>query len=173
MLVDFKAGGQRGETGTVTLTSTSNRGIATLDVEFKVKIDGWFVDHPSGGGHINGQKCGDPPGDWIVTGTYDLGGMKGTQRWVFTIRPDGRTGTFTYEQDAQGRPGGSPVTIFTRGRAGGDVTLAFGNDGTARMHLVETSHTFASWTEGNLGKGASQNVPVQESDEVWEPGGTC
>jgi hypothetical protein len=133
---------------------------------------GWFVDEASGGGRIRGQKCGDPPGDWVVTGTYDKGGMRGTQRWVFTIGPNGKTGTFTYHQDAKGRPGGSPVTIYTKGDAGGDVTLSFPDDGSAHMHLVEKTHTVTARTDVG-GTGASQNVPVQESNLDWRPGGTC
>jgi hypothetical protein len=133
----------------------------------------WFVDQASGGGQVSGQKCGDPEGEWVVVGTYDLGGMVGSQLWVFTIGPDEKTGTFTYEQVAQGGPFGSPVTIFTEGKAGGDVTLTLNPDGYAHMHLIERTHTFTSWTADKRGKGTSKDVPVQESDLYWEPGGRC
>jgi hypothetical protein len=179
--LSFKAGPRENDRGTVHLKSTSNRGIAELDVSFRVK-GGWKIDQANTFGHIQGLKCGDPPGQWIVDGTYDQQGMHGVQRWTITIVPNPGsttspyantyTGTYTYTDDSQGRPGGAPVTVFQEGRANGTVTLTFDTAGQALMHLKELKHTFRSWVDPRY-KGQDQGVPEIELDFVWEVGGAC
>jgi hypothetical protein len=171
-LFDFVAASLKDRTGTFTLTSTSNRGIGKLDVTFRVHVGGWAIDQPSGGGRITGRKCGGQTGDWTVKGTYEQLGMKGKQRWTFTIGANGRTGTYTYVQTSQGRPGGSPVTVFTEGRAEGTVTLAIEPDGSATMDTQEASHTYRSWTAVG-GKGRAQPVPLEQGTLHWDLDPTC
>ena len=172
ILVSFTAGPRTNDTGTITLTSTSNRGIGTLDITFRVK-GGWIIDGASGGGRVHGQKCGAPPGPWTIDGTYTRAGFVGEQRWSITIAADERTGTFTYRTTQEGKPAGSPVTIYLVGRAQGTVTLAIDAvDGTAHMVLKETKHTYSATTSSG-GTGSDQNAPLEQYTFDWETGGSC
>lgn len=174
VLLSYKAAARVDRTGTVTLTSTSNRGIGTLDITFRTRANGWKVDHPSGGGRLVGQHCGEPPGEWKVEGTYEVGGMKGKQHWVFTIDASGTSGTYTYETTSKGEPGGSPVMVFTEGSAKGTVALSIDpDDGGAVMQLQETKHTYRSWTAFQGGEGKAQPVPLESSFMLWEVDPSC
>lgn len=174
VLLSYKAAARVDRTGTVTLTSTSNRGIATLDITFRTRANGWKVDQPSGGGRLLGQHCGDPPGEWKVDGTYEVAGMKGKQRWVFTIDANGSTGTYTYETTSKGRPGGSPVMVFTEGNAKGTVAFSIDpDDGGAVMQLQETKHTYRSWTELQGGEGSADPAALESSIMLWEVDPSC
>lgn len=174
VLLSYKAAARVDRTGTVTLTSTSNRGIGTLDLAFRTRANGWKVDQPSGGGRLLGQHCGDPPGEWKVDGTYEVAGIKGKQHWVFTIDANGTSGSYTYETTSKGRPGGSPVTVFTEGLAKGTVAFSIDpDDGRAVMQLQETKHSYRSWTEIQGGKGKAQPVPLESSIMLWEVDPSC
>ena len=171
-LFDYQASPTKDHSGTVTLKSTSNRGIGTLDLTFTTRIGGWKVDHASGNGRITGRQCGDAPGDWDVTGTYEQLGVKGKQRWRITIDANGTTGHYDYLTTSKGKPGGAPVTVFTEGNAKGTVTLTIDPDGNAQMHFKETHHTYRSWTSVG-GSGRALPAPLEESDMEWEPDPTC
>jgi hypothetical protein len=153
------------------------RGTALISIEWHVP-PGWKIDGASGGGRIFGQKCGDPPGEWIMDGTYDQLGMQGVQRWTITIaaNTDGSTasytGTYTYTDQAQGRPGGAPVTVYQQGKASGRVTLTFDADRRAIMRLQEEQHSFISWVDPAF-KGHDQNAPLIDRTVTWEVGGAC
>jgi hypothetical protein len=163
----FKAGSQNGDKGTIEMTTTSNRGIGKLTLTFEVK-GGWFIDEPSGGGRIHGQKCGDPPGDWVIEGTYDMMGMVGQQQWTITIDASGQTGTFTYHQESEGNPGGGPVKVHVSGDAGGTVALSIDPvDGNAIMTFTET---YSTYTAGGASSAGGINPPYKQE---WQVGGTC
>ncbi len=134
---------------------------------------GWSIDQASGGGRIKGKHCGDAPGKWIVDGTYDVGGLKGTQKWAITIRANGSTGSFTYSVSSKGKPFGAPLTVYLTGEAGGTVTLAIDPaDGVAHMVLTETHHTYATTTDKG-GSGNDQNAPLETSRLDWPPDPAC
>lgn len=156
------------QTGTITLTSTSNRGIGTLVIEFRTAVTGWMIDQPSGGGRIKGQHCGTDVGEWLVNGTYDRGGSKGKQKWVIEMEVDD-TGTYVYTDDAVQTLGG--VTVKLTGRATGKVTVTFDANARALMHFSETTHTYRATVPG--GHGQDQNAPLEEFDMAWEVDTTC
>ena len=134
---------------------------------------GWSIDQPSGGGRIKGRHCGDVPGTWVVDGTYDVGGLKGTQTWTITISANGSTGSFTYKVKSQGKPFGAPVTVYLTGRASGTVTLAIHpTDGTAQMVMTETMHVYLSTTNKG-GAGYDQNAPLETYRLDWPADPTC
>ncbi|HEY6571292.1 MAG TPA: hypothetical protein VIZ22_13440 [Candidatus Limnocylindrales bacterium] len=134
---------------------------------------GWKVDGASNGGRVTGQHCGDVAGDWVVDGTYDMMGMRGTQQWVITIDPGGSGGTYTYQQTSRGNPGGAPVTVTVEGNAAGSVTLTIdATTGVAHMHFTEEVHTYNAKTPPR-GWGKAQPRPLEESDLDWEPDPTC
>ena len=174
---DYVASPTKDHSGTISLKSTSNRGIGELAITFTTRINGWMVDQASGGGRIQGQHCGDPPGDWDVSGTYDMGGMQGQQQWFITIDASGTAGTYTYVQVSQGRPmapgvGVSPVTVTVQGDASGIVTLAIDPaTGNAKLHLKEQRHTYKAKAGRGWGKAAP--VPLEEGDMEWEPDPSC
>jgi hypothetical protein len=181
ILVSFKAGPKSNDTGNITLTSTSNRGIGTLNIRFRVR-GGWIIDasfdRPQASGTIHGQqKCGDPTGQWIATGTYKpknlQGVFNGTQKWTITINPDAATGTFEYATTAKGQFAGVPVTIYLVGRASGKVTLNIDPiSGVAHMVLKETLHTYYSTTKLG-GSGTDQNATLETQPMDWDVGGNC
>ena len=134
---------------------------------------GWSIDQRFGGGRIRGRHCGAVPGRWIVDGTYDVGGFVGTQKWKITIGADERTGTFTYNVTSKGAPFGSPVTVYLLGFANGTVTLAIDPaDGTARMVLTETKHTYLTTTDKG-GSGNDQEAERQTYPLDWPADPAC
>jgi hypothetical protein len=166
----FKAGPESDDTGTVTMTSTSNRGIGELTLTFRVK-GGWFIEEPNRGGILVGLKCGDPDGEWVVNGTYSINGFEGNQTWKMTINPDEATGTFTYTDHQVSNQFG--VQIELEGQAEGTVDLTIDPvTGDARMELRETFHSFRSRTPGG-GYGGDQNAPLQSYRFNWDVGGDC
>lgn len=175
-LFDYVASPTKDHSGTVSLKSTSNRGIGTLDITFTTRINGWYVDGTRANGiatgSVQGQHCGDPPGRWVVEGTYDAAGMHGTQKWVITIDASGTSGTYTYQQTSKGNPGGSPVTVTVQGTASGVVTLTIDPDTSiAHMHFKERQHDYRA--RAGRGWGVSQPLPLEESDLDWEPDPSC
>jgi len=170
ILVSYKAGPMLNDTGTVTLTSTSNRGIGTLDLTFRVK-GGWFIDTPSaGGGHLKGLKCGDPTGVWIIDGIINFG-SQGVQKWTITIDANAQTGTFKYTTKTTSVFQG--VTVILDGSAHGTATLTIDPvSGMAHMDLKETSHTYRSYVDPRY-KGSDQNAPLEEAHFDWDVGGNC
>lgn len=171
VLLSFRASQQEGDVGSIHLKSTSNRGIAELDVEFRVKRGGWMIEGSRNGAHLSGQKCGEPAGEWIVDGTYDQAGLQGTQRWTITVDASETSGTFTYDDHAEGKPGGAPVTVYVDARASGKLTLAIDDSGRALMHLTEETHESRSYTE--LGGAGWSSTTVGSYDLTWEVGGAC
>ena len=168
----FKAGPMTNDTGTITMTTTSNRGIGVLSLTFRVK-GGWLIDTPNRGGRLSGLKCGDPTGEWVVKGTYSALGMTGKQDWTITINADEATGKFVYYTDQQGNPGGAPVTVYVSGFARGNVTLSIDPvTSLAHMHLTETFHTYNATTELG-GEGSDQDAPLESYDLDWPAGGNC
>lgn len=171
VLLSFLAGSQSEDIGTVHLQSTSNRGIASLEVTFRVVVPGWKIDQIFSGGQVVGQKCGDPTGTWVAEGTYERVGMTGHQTWTMGIDADAGSGEFTYVDLAQGAPGGV-VTVYMEGLAIGTVTLTIDPDGMARMHMTETEHSYWSWTSVG-GQGYEVGAELAEYDLIWEPDSTC
>lgn len=182
ILVSYKAGPNSNDSGTVTLTSTSNRGIGKLDLTFRVK-GGWIIDATYAGGSAHGQKCGDPPGPWILDGTYEpanlaipgisvAGTFKGTQKWTITINADEKTGTFVYSTNAKGKFVGAPVVVTLVGSAKGTVSLSIDPvSGLAHMDLQETKHTYRATVP--YGQGNDSNAPLDDYTLDWDVGGTC
>lgn len=162
----FKAGPKVDDVGTITMTTTSNRGIGTLTLAFRVK-GGWFIDHPNMGGRMTGLKCGDPTGTWVVDGTYSIMGLRGTQTWTIDIGVDAVHGTYTYKTKLSGNPGGGPVAVKVTGTAYGKVTLTIQADGTAHMVLDEIDHEYHSDNAFSVG-GFISDFPID-----WEVGGAC
>ncbi|HXG26810.1 MAG TPA: hypothetical protein VNL94_08175 [Candidatus Binatia bacterium] len=170
MLLSFKAGPNLDDQGTVSLTTTSNRGIGTLDITFTV-AGGWFIDGANFGGRLKGLKCGDPPGDWVIDGTYKVGAFAGEQRWTITIGADERTGTFGYNTTQTGTIQG--VTIYVVGLAFGEATLDIDPvTGQAHMELEEKTHTYSATTSKG-GSGRDQDADLVRYAFDWEVGGDC
>jgi hypothetical protein len=172
--VTYTAPSEVDDGGTVTLKSTSNRGIGTLDLTFVVKVRDWSIDEPSGGGRITGQKCGGVGGDWIVDGTYRraVGPMvaDGKQRWVITINEATMAGTYRYTDAQRSTVGGVVIKVDTTIK--GTVTLTIDDTGRARMVLTETSRKITASTNlGGSGGGAGQ--PDLVGRLVWQVGGDC
>jgi hypothetical protein len=173
--VTYRAGSQEGDTGTVTLTSTSNRGIGTLDLTFTVgggyHIDGTYTNAFATGTAL-GEKCDGIEGQWIIDGEYTAGGFyTGTQRWTITLTEATMTGTFTYTDLQVGAVPGVPRT---RGQAAGTVSAAEDEEGDVHMHLTETSHSFQTETTAPQGGwGNDENAPLEEYDFIWELGDDC
>jgi hypothetical protein len=172
--VTYTAPSEVDDGGTVTLKSTSNRGIGTLDLTFVVKVRGWSIDEPSGGGRITGQKCGGVGGDWIVDGTYRraVGPMvaDGKQRWVITINEATMAGTYRYTDAQRSTVGGVVIKVDTTIK--GTVALTIDDTGRARMVLTETSRKITASTNlGGSGGGAGQ--PDLVGRLVWQVGGDC
>ncbi len=131
----YTAPGQKDRTGKALLKSTSNRGIGLLEIVFRTRVPGWYVDYARNGMTIKGQHCGTEGGAWVARGKYSrtiLGiTFNGSQRWVFTI--DGTTlkGTYKYTDDQETVVPGAVVTVKTK--AAGRVTLTIADDGLATM----------------------------------------
>jgi hypothetical protein len=174
--VVYRAGTEEGDQGTVTLTSTSNRGIGTLEITFTVRvayrIDGTRSNNQGATGTVHGEKCDGIDGEWILDGTYTAGGFyNGTQQWVITVDEQTMTGTFTYTDLQVGMVPGVPRT---EGQAAGTVTVSEDEEGDVHMHLVETSHSFRTETTAPAGGwGRDQNAPLEEYDYVWEQDDAC
>jgi hypothetical protein len=173
--VTYRAGSQNGDTGTVTLTSTSNRGIGTLALTFRVgggyRIDGTYRNAFATGTAL-GEKCDGIDGEWIIDGEYTAGGFyTGTQRWTITLTEATMTGTFSYTDLQVGAVPGVPRT---RGQAAGTVTATEDEEGDVHMHLTETSHSFQTETTAPAGGwGNDANAPRQQYDFIWEAGADC
>jgi hypothetical protein len=174
--VTYRAGSEQGDVGTVTLTSTSNRGIGTLDLRFRVggdyHLDGTY-QNAFATGTAHGEKCdGSLDGEWVIEGEYTAAGIyEGTQRWVITVNEQTMSGTFTYTDHQVGFVPGAPET---EGRAAGTVTVAEDELGDVLMHLTETSHSFQTQTTAPVGGyGNDVNAPLQEYDFTWELGDDC
>jgi hypothetical protein len=171
VLLSFKAGPRERDKGTIMLTSTSNRGIGKLTIEFTV-YGGWVIDGERGGGRIHGEKCGDPVGEWVAEGTYSQGGFEGIQTWTFTIGPDGRTGTMLYSSSSEGTFLG--VKVYSVGVAYGTVTLTIQDDGTAHMDIIEESRGyFTTTSKGGHGTNIPLPPQVYPGGLDWSPGGNC
>jgi hypothetical protein len=174
--VTYRAGSEQGDVGTVTLTSTSNRGIGTLELRFRVggdyHLDGTY-QNAFATGTARGEKCdGGLDGEWIIDGEYTAGGFyTGTQRWTITLTEATMTGTFTYSDLQVGAVPGAPRT---EGQAAGTVTATEDEEGDVHMHLTETSHSFHTVTTAPAGGGGhDQNAPLQDYDFIWELGDDC
>ena len=172
----FKAGPNSNDIGTITMTSTSNRGIGEQTLTFRVK-GGWLIDYPAtphayGGGSLHGEKCGDPTGNWVIDGSYDAAGFTGEQGWVITINADERTGVFEYATYQTAVMAG--VKIYLEGTANGTATLDIdATTGIAKMHLQETKHTYRSWTEYSPDKGKNTDTELFAYEFEWLPEGSC
>jgi hypothetical protein len=168
--ISYKAGPMLNDTGTIRMTTTSNRGIGVLALTFTVK-GGWIIDTPSaGGGSLKGQKCGDPTGIWIVNGIINFG-SQGVQKWTVTIDANGQTGTFKYTTKTETTYAG--VTVTLEGDAHGTATLSIDPvSGQAHMELTETFHEYRSWVDPAY-KGSDNNAPLEGATFDWDVGGTC
>ena len=170
VLYSFTAAPQKDKSGTITMTSTSNRGIGTLAVTFTTALDDWTLDVVWPTGSQRGKKCGGVGGEWIVDGTYTIGTQKGIQRWVITIDPQTLRGTFTYSDKAKRS---TPLgTVEATGTARGTAALIEEDGGGVQFQLVETFHSVRAKLRGGTGK--DQNAPLQVSTmDHWEPGADC
>ncbi|MGZ8563228.1 MAG: hypothetical protein ACXWWU_06380 [Candidatus Limnocylindria bacterium] len=147
---------------------------------FRVKdwLEGWYINQSfrtgMGSGHIIGQKCDGPDGQWTPEGVYDAADAQGNQVWNIDISMQTNTsgrGLFTYS-DVQIMPIGG-ASVITTGNARGEVTLDIDpNTGVAKMNMRETYHVFRATTTVG-GHGSDQNAPLQSYDMTWQPGGDC
>ena len=156
--------------GIVTITSTSNRGIGKLDIDFRTRDLDFVIDQASGGGRIKGQKCGGTDGEWVADGTYDRGGFEGQQQWVVEIDGSTGLGTFVYTDHSEGVFAG--ITIYQDGTAEGTASVTVSDEGQALMHLQETRHSYTSYTSAG-GEGQDASAPTAAYDMAWEAGGNC
>ncbi|HEX8024807.1 MAG TPA: hypothetical protein VF484_01250 [Candidatus Limnocylindrales bacterium] len=129
----------------------------------------WHIDQASALGHVTGQKCGDPTGQWVISGEYHPSGSSGTQKWVITINADGKTGTYVYTTKAT-----SFGFVTLTGKTTGTVALTISaSDGSADMLFTEQTHTYKA-TVPQGGSGQDQNAPLSPPfHQVWQAGGTC
>jgi hypothetical protein len=179
----FTAGPAKDDVGDVSLKSTSRRGIGTLGLRFRVKVEGWFVDGTFTRGPVSGtskgKHCGnDPLGDWNVRGTYTVVSgvtIKGKQTWKVKITTEDRptgiwSGTFTYQDDSTLPVG--PVTIQQHTRVSGTAQLTLNDtDGTALMKFTERSRR--QWAEVPRGYGSGPDTAQPMTDLTWSPDAGC
>jgi hypothetical protein len=179
----FTAGPAKDDVGDVSLKSTSRRGIGTLGLRFRVKVEGWFVDGTFTRGPVSGtskgKHCGnDPLGDWNVRGTYTVVSgvtIKGKQTWKVKITTEDRptgiwSGTFTYQDDSTLPVG--PVTIQQHTRVSGTAQLTLNDtDGTALMKFTERSRR--QWAEVPDGYGSGPDTAQPMTDLTWSPDAGC
>ena len=179
----FTAGALDGRRGTVTMTSTSNRGIGTLDVTFTVKVDGWTIDAAftnavGARGTLQGTKCGSSlAGAWKVVGTYSFMGFDGRQVWridlnaLASLSPAGDpvyNGTYTYADRSTG-----PYGVKQKTDTSGRVEATVDEDFTVTMTLTETSREQTA-TAPQRGTGTGPQTPqTTERPLVWTLGATC
>lgn len=179
----FTAGPAKDDIGTVSLKSTSRRGIGMNALRFRVKLEGWFVDGTYTRGPVSGtskgKHCGDDPlGDWNVRGTYTFVSgvtIKGKQTWKVTIT-DGDpstgiyTGTFTYQDDSTLPVAGVVVKQHTR--VSGTARLTISNtDGAADMAFTEQSRRQSAEVPRGYGVGPDTAQPM--TDLIWSPDAGC
>ena len=179
----FTAGTLDGRHGTVTMTSTSNRGIGTLAITFTVKVEGWtiegtFTNQVGASGTVRGKKCGSSLGGaWKVVGTYTFQGFDGRQTWKIDLNPLAGlspagdpvyAGDYTYVDQSKG-----PYGVTQRTDVTGTIEATEADDGTVTMKLTETTRKQRAKAPGG-GWGYGPEVPLQVvGDLVWTPGATC
>ncbi len=179
----FSAGTLDGHRGTVTLTSTSNRGIGTLAIIFTVKVEGWtieavFTNQVGASGTVRGRKCGSSLGGaWKAVGTYTFQGFDGRQTWRIDLNPLAGlspagdpvyVGDYTYVDQSKG-----PYGVTQRTDVTGTIEATEADDGTVTMKLTESTRRQRSKAPGG-GWGYGPAVPIQVArDLVWTPGATC
>lgn len=162
--------------GSITLTTTSNRGIGKLSIDFEVKFQGWYIDQAFGKGKIKGKKCGnDPYGTWKLTGTYSFLGYDGKQTWKIEVTDtevvnnvDTWTGTYVYKDRSEG-----PFGVHQDYDATGTVRLAINPDnGDVFMNLKEKTRRQRAWTD-NRGAGWSNAPLLPPQDLTWTNDAGC
>lgn len=164
--IDFTAGSDPGDEGTITLKSTSKRGIGTLLLTFTVERSGWLYDFQTGLGNEYGLKCDGVAGEWTIEGTAKIGGLSSTSLYVITIDESSMTGRFKYEQiDEISGGGGSGVTIYNRT---GTVSLRIDPSGAAIMTLTDTKSTI---TATILGHSQTTDIPLDTEELIWDDAG--
>ena len=166
--------------GRIELTSTSNRGIGKLQIQFEVEDRGWFIDGSrtnsvGATGTLQGKKCGsDPMGTWTLKGTYSFMGFDGRQTWVIKITDSSIpvdvevwTGTYTFRDRSKG-----PYGVTQRIDASGTVKLVLDpNDGNAIMTLTQTdAEQTASAPPAGYGSGPG---PGGGPDVTWKSDAQC
>jgi hypothetical protein len=167
--------------GKVVLTSTSNRGIGTLEITFTVNFKGWFIDQAFSNaagvsGKIEGKYCGtDPEGTWEAKGTYEFLVFKGKQLWTITFDDHSTTangvtytGKYKYRDDSTG-----PYGVKQHTRVSGTVSMEISDaDGSATMKFTERSrHQTAE--APNRGSGVGPNTPQPVTDMQWNNATNC
>jgi hypothetical protein len=167
--------------GRIELTSTSNRGIGKLSLQFEVEYQGWsvngsFTNAVGATGTMRGKKCGDDPmGLWKAAGTYSFMGFDGRQAWRIDITDSSIpfdveiwTGTYTYTDRSEG-----PYGVHQEYEATGTVRLVIDEtSGDVTMTLKEKTRRQRAWTD-NGGKGWSKAKLNPPRDVVWTNDAQC
>lgn len=165
----YRAGSEPDDRGTVTLESTSNRGIARRTVVF-ARASGWTIDVPPFPPNMatsTGRRCDatEVVGEWVLetTMTDDLVTDHSVMR--ITAQADGRG---TWVEFGVSVVRATDVDIFDKW--GGTVTWVLLGDGSVRFSPVQTQPLQITID----GETTSHGIVIPGGilpDQVWLPGG--